>query len=389
MNFHFSVTAKLYALLGLMLAGMALVAAFALRFIPQAEHEAFAAGAATIAVLAMALGLVLRFSIRKGIVGSIRAAAQVIARVAEGDLTAKAGVRAYGETEKMLRGLERMTTDLAALVGEVARSSRSVAAASARIAQGHRDLAARTEQQASTLEETASSMEELTATVAHNADTARQASQLARGAAEVATRGGQVVADAVLTMDAIAASAGRISEISSVIDGIAFQTNLLALNAAVEAARAGEQGRGFAVVAAEVRTLAQRSAAAAKEIKALIGDSVAKVQAGHRMVGTAGESMQEIVGSVRKVSELIGEIAAASQEQSSGIGQVNTAVAELEQGVQQNAALVQEAADATSALAGEASGLQGMVARFRLEPAEVPAPGLGMLLKSSPLTVIP
>ena len=51
----------------------------------------------------------------------------------------------------------------------------------------------------------------------------------------------------------------KISDITGVIDEIAFQTNLLALNAAVEAARAGDAGKGFAVVASEVRTLAQRS----------------------------------------------------------------------------------------------------------------------------------
>src|SRR5205823_11691551 len=115
----------------------------------------------------------------------------------------------------------------------------------------------------------------------------------ARNASDVATRGGELVADVVQTMDGISASARRISEISSVIDGIAFQTNLLALNAAVEAARAGEQGRGFAVVASEVRTLAQRSAEAAREIKSLISDSVTKVEAGHKLVVTTGSTMQE------------------------------------------------------------------------------------------------
>src|SRR5262249_36244136 len=137
---------------------------------------------------------------------------------------------------------------------------------------------------ASALEQTAASMEQLSATVKQNADNAQQADQLAQAAAGVAQLGGESVRNVVVAMEAIGQSSRKISDIISVIDGIAFQTNILALNAAVEAARAGEQGRGFAVVAGEVRSLASRSAEAAKEINALITESTQRVHEGSAQV---------------------------------------------------------------------------------------------------------
>ena len=163
--------------------------------------------------------------------------------------------------------LKEMSESLVSVVSNVRRGSESVATATAEIAQGNHDLSARTEQQASPLEKTAASMEELGSTVNQNADSARTANQLAMNASTLAVQGGEVVSQVVKTMKGINESIRRISDIISVIDGIAFQTNILALNSAVEAARAGEQGWGFAVVASEVRSLACRSAEAAKEIK--------------------------------------------------------------------------------------------------------------------------
>jgi methyl-accepting chemotaxis protein len=231
---------------------------------------------------------------------------------------------------------------------------------------GNLDLSSRTEEQASSLEETASAMEELTATVHQNADNARQASQLAVSASGVASEGGAVVRQVIDTMGMIRESSGRVVDIISVIDGIAFQTNILALNAAVEAARAGEQGRGFAVVASEVRNLAQRSAAAAKEIKALISDSVDKVGSGTRLVEQAGKTMDEVVESVRRVTDIVSEISAATQEQSAGIAEVNHAITEMDQVTQQNAALVEEAAAAAGSMQEQAKHLAEVVSVFKL-----------------------
>ena len=200
-------------------------------------------------------------------------------------------------------------------------------------------------------------MEEMTATVKQNADTAQQASQLAAEARAAAEHGGTVVSQVVTTMNEITTSSRKISDIISVIDGIAFQTNILALNAAVEAARAGEQGRGFAVVAGEVRTLAQRSAQAAKEIKGLIEASVETVETGSSLVNTAGSAMTEIVDEVTRVADLISQISAATREQSSGISHIGSAVAQLDQSTQQNAALVEQMAAAASSLNQQAHGL--------------------------------
>jgi methyl-accepting chemotaxis protein len=209
-------------------------------------------------------------------------------------------------------------------------------------------------------------MEELSAQVKHNADNAMQANQLASGASTVAIRGGEVVGRVVDTMKEINDSSKRISDIISVIDGIAFQTNILALNAAVEAARAGDQGRGFAVVASEVRSLAGRSAEAAKEIKSLINASVERVEQGTVLVDEAGTTMREVVDSIRKVSDLVGEISSASNEQSAGVMQVGEAVTQMDQVTQQNAALVEQMAAAASSLKSQAGELVHTVAVFNI-----------------------
>ena len=288
-------------------------------------------------------------------------------RLADGDLTATVRPVGNEETQRLMSALDRMQTHIAGIVRSVQQGAQSVSSASAEIAQGNHDLSARTEQQASALEETAASMEELNSAVKQNADNARQANQLAMTASTVAVQGGEVVGQVVETMKGINEASRKISDIISVIDGIAFQTNILALNAAVEAARAGEQGRGFAVVASEVRSLAGRSAEAAKEIKTLINDSVTRVAQGTALVDQAGATMTEVVGSIRRVTEIMGEISASSTEQSTGVAQVGEAVGQMDQSTQQNAALVEEMAAAASSLKSQAGELVQAVAAFKLE----------------------
>jgi methyl-accepting chemotaxis protein/methyl-accepting chemotaxis protein-1 (serine sensor receptor) len=315
-------------------------------------------------VLFFIIGLIVRRSLNQ--LGAEPLEAANLARsVAEGDLAQPINLKS-GDTHSMMAQLRDMQLSLAKVVGNVRQSAEGVASASVQIAQSNSDLSGRTQQQASALEQIAASMEELEATVKQNAESARQANQLALSASGVAVRGGEVVAQVVQTMKGINESSHTISEIISVIDGIAFQTNILALNAAVEAARAGEQGRGFAVVATEVRSLAGRSASAAKEIKSHISASVERVDQGNALVSQAGSTMQEVVTSIRRVTDLMGEISVASGEQSAGVSQVVEALSQLDQGTQENAALVDKMAAAAAALESQSKELVQAVAVFKL-----------------------
>ncbi|CUJ17088.1 MULTISPECIES: methyl-accepting chemotaxis protein [Achromobacter] len=316
--------------------------------------------------IALVSGLLLAILLTRSITRPLSDAVRVARTVAANDLTSTITVRSRDEIGQLMQALESMNANLAGTVASIRTGVDSMASASGEIAAGNTDLSSRTEQQAASLEETAASMEQLSATVKQNADSARQANQLAAAASDTASRGGATVSEVVSTMSAISSSSVKISDIVSVIDGIAFQTNILALNAAVEAARAGEQGKGFAVVAAEVRTLAQRSAQAAKEIKTLIEDTVQKISQGSVSAERAGTTMQEIVSSVQRVTDIMGEIAAASAEQADGIEQVNRAVSQMDEVTQQNAALVEEAAAAAGSMQDQAAELTRAVSAFKL-----------------------
>jgi len=319
--------------------------------------------------LALVLTLLTFVALRRTVINPLRRALHRIEQIADGDLTLAEEATGRSEIGKLSHDLQKMQHALSQTVGTVRQGVEEIYRGTSEISAGNTDLSSRTEQQAAAIEETAASMEQLTATVKQNADNAHHATKLAEDASGKATRGGQIVSGVVSTMGNISSSSKKISEITAVINSIAFQTNILALNAAVEAARAGEQGRGFAVVASEVRTLASRSAQAAKEIEGLISESVTLIERGSGEVVAAGSTMSEIVDAVKRVTDIMLEIAAASDEQSRGILQVSQAITEMDNVTQQNASLVEEASAAAGSLEEQAARLTEAVGAFRLQHA--------------------
>jgi methyl-accepting chemotaxis protein len=235
------------------------------------------------------------------------------------------------------------------------------------VAESAEHLSRRINEQAVAVEQTSQTMLTMNEAVQTNTENAQQASKVAAQVQQKSQQGTRVMNETIEAMHAIQNSSHEISEIITLIDGIAFQTNLLALNAAVEAARAGEHGRGFAVVAGEVRALAQKSAEAAKNIKNLIEVTVERVEQGNTLATNSGQVLEEINQAVLSVSGMIDQIAQASTQQFESIRQVHQAVSQIDEATQQNTTLVEETANSSKSLSEQALILNQEMAYFKIK----------------------
>ena len=297
------------------------------------------------------LGWLISRSLLKQLGGEPSYTADVIGRVANGDLSVNIQLNA-NDNVSVLYAIKNMVGKLAEIIGDVRSTADSLSSASEELSATAQSLSQAATQQAASIEETSASMEEITASIVQNNDNAKITDNIASKSASEASEGGEAVSK---TVDAMRQIAQKIS----VIDDIAYQTNLLALNAAIEAGRAGEHGRGFSVVASEVRKLAGRSQSAAKEIGELANGSVKQAE-------NAGRLLNEMVPEISKTADLVQEISAACDEQSMGASQINTAISQISIATQQNSSSAEELYSTAEELTSQALQLQEMMEFFKL-----------------------
>ena len=284
--------------------------------------------------------------------------------ISKGDLTRLIKGEYQGELKLLKEAVNSSVLRLDGIVSVAVEAARVVDEASQEVSRGSQNLSDRVQRQAAAIQQTTATMEQMSAMIQNNTQHSNQAADLAKGVQARAKEGSKVMGQTIEAMTAIQESSHQISDIVTLIDGIAFQTNLLALNAAVEAARAGDHGRGFAVVASEVRTLALKSADSAREIKNLIDESVERVNLGTKLAAQSGEVLNGITESVHEVSSMISQIAQASNKQAAGIHQVHEAINSIDQVTQQNAALVEETTAASESMNDQARNLNKEMSFF-------------------------
>ena len=328
------------------------------------------------------------------IIKSLQGLLDVLARIAEGDLTARCEVAGKDEIGMLAREVNITSEKLQRAIGHLSRTSVQFTTAANQLQAMAGQIATSAEEVACQAGTVATASDEMSATSMEIAQSCTLAAQGATDANDSAIDGSGVVQETVfgmgdiaemvketaLTISGLGTHSDQIGEIIGTIEDIADQTNLLALNAAIEAARAGEQGRGFAVVADEVRALAERTTKATREIAGMIKSiqsetkkavsamerSVLEVEKGTEHAARSGGALSDIIDLVNAVSNQVAQIATAAEQQTSTTGEISNNIHQISAVIQETARGAMDSVQAAGVLADLAADLQQLVGQFKV-----------------------
>ena len=293
-----------------------------------------------------------------------------LSELSGGNLSVASDVIYPGEFLNIQNSLTAIAFQLNETMTLISNAANQVNAGAEQVAAASQALSAGATEQAASVEELSASVTTVAKQAGENAENVRQASTYVAQTTTGVRQGNEQMKQLTGAMHEIRTSSEKISNITKVIEDIAFQTNILALNAAIEAARAGTAGKGFAVVADEVRMLAAKSADAASQTAALIEQSTVTVVEGDALVANTVKTLEEISRQAEQVNNAIVLVEQASSNQAEAIDQIMKGLSQVSDVVQTNAATAEESSASSEELAAQAQTLNVEVSKFHLSADE-------------------
>jgi len=261
--------------------------------------------------------------------------------------------------------VRRVLSQVRDISSAMANAAQEVAGAAAQLSASSQTLAEGVSAQAASVSETSGTSDLMASITRQSVEGGRSAMDVMNQSEQLAGEASEGLTSMADSIREIHTSATRISQVTRIVDEIAFQTNILALNAAVEAARAGEAGAGFAVVADEVRNLAQRCAQAAKDIVGLVEESLTRTQQGTAKFEHVSGAMHALIENTARIKEFVDQTTMIGDELARGTEQISQNMRSLEELTQKTAAGSEETAATSEQMSAQAQSMSGLVSHLR------------------------
>ena len=288
-------------------------------------------------------------------------------KISQGDLRIRVELEYPGDFSALKRAMLETASSINQIMHTIDTAAEQVRTGASQVSSGAQALAEGSAEQASSVEELSVSISRIAEQAAENSANVKTATEYVQQAGVGVRTGNEHMEQLTLAMENIGSASSQITQITKVIEDIAFQTNILALNAAIEAARAGSAGKGFAVVADEVRNLAAKSAEAAKQTADLIQTSVATVSKGTQITVQTAQILHDVGEKAQKANESIIKIEQASTDQAVAIEQIKQGITQVSSVVQTNAATAEENSATSEEMSAQADKLREEVGNFKLD----------------------
>jgi methyl-accepting chemotaxis protein len=310
-----------------------------------------------VGLVTVLFGMLLTMLIARNLASRINMVAEIVNRVALGDLSVDISLKGRDEIAVLAHAAYDMQRKLHVLVADVSAYSAKGYAAAREISGAVDGQAATSTQMSSSVAEITSTMEELSASSTQIAEHSKSVVNIANQTLDGSRKGAEAMQTVLGCMNDIRTdnqlslqeilelgiNSKQISKVMEIIHTLADQTRLIAFNAALEASGAGESGKRFSVVAGEIRRLADSVTASSAEIETKISqiqDSISRlvvtsekgangIYSGITASTNAATCLNDIVNTATQTTSAAQQISLSTQQQKTASNQVVVALREI------------------------------------------------------------